>query len=41
MASYCLGGIPNAIFWGKPVRFTATDFVDAILAFEATSGETD
>ncbi len=26
--AHCAGSIPNAIFFGKPGRFMATDFVD-------------
>ena len=29
--AYCAGSIPNAIFFGKPGRFMATDFVDRLL----------
>jgi len=28
---YCFGSIPNAIFFGKPLRFMVTDFVDGLV----------
>jgi len=29
--AYCAGGIPGAIFFGKPARFVLTDFVDNLV----------
>ncbi len=29
--AYCAGSIPNAVFFGKPGRFMATDFVDGLV----------
>lgn len=29
--AYCAGSIPGAIFFGKPVRFMFTDFVDGVV----------
>ena len=29
--AYCLGAIPGAVFFGKPVRFMATEFLDGVV----------
>ena len=29
--AYCAGGIPNALFFGKPLRFILTDLIDGIV----------
>ena len=29
--AYCAGGIPHAIFFGKPGRFVLTDFIDGVV----------
>jgi hypothetical protein len=30
IVGYCFGSIPNAIFFGKPLRFMVTDFLDGL-----------
>ncbi len=37
-AAYCLGGLPNAIFFGRPVRAVFTDFIDGLVYALLTAG---
>jgi hypothetical protein len=36
--AYCAGSIPNALFFGKPLRFVVTDLVDGVVYGLLTAG---
>ncbi len=38
VACYCLGSLPNAIFFGKPKRFVMTDLADQVVYALLTAG---